>query len=249
MTWVLDLDGVVWLSEVPIAGAAEAVAALRARGEEVVFLTNNSSTTVTDCIDKLARMAIPATRADIVTSALAAASLVAPGSRVLVFAGPGVDDALRERGCEPVREGPADAVVVGWHRDFNYERLTVACQAVTGGARLIGTNDDPTYPTPDGPIPGGGALLAAVAYATGAAPIVAGKPHEPVIDLLRARLPVVDVVVGDRPSTDGLLARRIGAAFVLVLTGVTSRAALATADPQPDLVATDLLEAIRTEIR
>ena len=83
------------------------------------------------------------------------------------------------RGVTTVRDGPADAVVVGWHRDFDFGRLTAAFDAVHGGARLIGTNDDATYPTPQGPLPGGGSILAAVAYASGAEPTVAGKPFRP----------------------------------------------------------------------
>ncbi len=240
-TWVLDLDGVLWLSEQPIAGASEAVEALRTRGDRVVFLTNNSAATVDDYVAKLARMGVAAEPDELVTSAMAAASLVSAGERVLVCAGPGVQQALRDRGCEPVRHGDADAVVVGWHTDFDYLRLTAAARAVATGARLIGTNDDATYPTPDGPLPGGGAILAAVAYATGVTPEVAGKPHDAVMALLRGRWPDVAVVVGDRPSTDGLLARRLGARFALVLSGVTSAADLPV-DPEPDIVARDLLE-------
>ena len=84
-----------------------------------------------------------------------------------------------------MRDGDADAVVVGFHRDFDYERLRVAVRAVQRGARLIATNDDATYPTPDGPIPGGGAIVAAVAYAGGVRPVVAGKPYAPMADLVR----------------------------------------------------------------
>lgn len=239
MTWVLDLDGVLWLGHAPIPGGADAVAALRDRGEEVVFLTNNSAATVDAYVARLADIGVPAGPADVVTSALAAASMLAAGERVVVCAGEGVEAALVERGCVPAAAGPADAVVVGWHRHFDYDRLTAATQAVAGGARLIGTNDDPTYPTPDGPLPGGGALLAAVAYAAGVTAEVAGKPHEPIVELLLARWPVIDVVVGDRPSTDGLLARRVGARFALVLSGVTVAGAIPP-EPAADLVAPDL---------
>jgi 4-nitrophenyl phosphatase len=243
VTWVLDLDGVIWLADDPIAGAAQAVAALRHRGEEVVFLTNNSASTVGDYTAKLAGMGIATSPTAVVTSALAAASLLTTGQRVLVCAGPGVEEALVTRGCEPVRSGPADAVIVGWHRDFDYARLTAATRAVMGGARLIGTNDDPTYPTPEGLLPGGGAILAAVAYATGVTPEVAGKPHDAIVELMSARWPEVAMVVGDRAETDGRLARRLGARFALVLTGVTSSAAVPT-DPEPDVVAADLLDVV-----
>jgi HAD superfamily hydrolase (TIGR01450 family) len=236
MTWALDLDGVVWLAEQPIAGAAEAVARLRARGERVVFLTNNSAPTVEDYARKLAGMGMPTDADDVLTSAQAAARLLSPGDTALACAGPGVVEALEQRGVHVVRDGDADAVVVGWHRDFDFARLTAATRAVRNGARLIGTNDDATYPTPDGLLPGGGALLAAVATASGAMPTVAGKPHEAMVALVAERVGRIEVVVGDRPATDGLFARQVGARFALVLSGVTSAADLPVV-PEPDEVA------------
>jgi 4-nitrophenyl phosphatase len=153
---------------------------------------------------------------------MAAALLVEPGERVLLCAGPGVEEALVARDAVPVREGPADAVVVGLHLDFDYQRLAAASAAVRSGARLIGTNEDPTYPTPAGLIPGGGAILAAVAVASGVAPVVAGKPHPPMASLVRSRLGDDGMVVGDRADTDGGLARALGYRFALVLSGSTS---------------------------
>ena len=145
MTWLLDLDGVVWLADEPIPGAADAIADLRERhGERVVFLTNNSSATVDEYLDKLERCGVPCVVDDLITSAQAAATLVQPGETALVCAGPGVDEALEARSVHRVRSGRADAVVVGWHRDFDFARLTAAFDAVHGGARLIGTNDDAT---------------------------------------------------------------------------------------------------------
>jgi 4-nitrophenyl phosphatase len=243
MTWALDLDGVVWLADTPIAGAPEAVARLRARGERVVFLTNNSSPTVGHYVDKLARMGIPTDADDVVTSAQAAARLLEPGTTALLCAGPGVEEALAQRGVHVVRQGAADAVVVGWHRDFDFDRLAAATAAVHGGARLIGTNEDATYPTPEGELPGGGALLAAVATAGGVTPTVAGKPHEPMAALVAERCGAIDVMVGDRPSTDGVFARRLGARFALVLSGVTTAAALPVT-PEPDEVASGVAELV-----
>ncbi|MDP9388926.1 MAG: HAD-IIA family hydrolase [Actinomycetota bacterium] len=239
MTWALDLDGVIWRGEEAIPGSAGAVAALRAAGERVVFLTNNSNKPVAGYVEKLETMGVPAAVDDVVTSAQAAASLVEPGNSALVCAGPGVEEALRQRDVRVVREGPADVVVVGWHLEFDYARLTAATAAVMAGARLIGTNDDATYPTPDGLIPGGGALLAAVAYASGATPEVAGKPHGPMVALVGERVGPVAVMVGDRPATDGALARNLAARFALVLSGVTTPAEVPE-DASCDLVADDL---------
>lgn len=237
MPLALDLDGVMWLGATPIAGAADAVARLRAAGEEVLFCTNNSSQPVGAVVAKLERMGVAAHGA-VVTSAMAVAALVEAGERVLVCAGEGVVEALEDRGAAPTRSGAADTVVVGFHRDFDYEGLRRAATAVLGGARLLATNDDPTYPTPEGPIPGGGAILAAVVAATGATPVVAGKPYEPMVALVRDRLGPDGVMVGDRPDTDGRFAVALGYRFGLVLSGVTTSAQ--GIDPVPDLVAPDL---------
>lgn len=238
MPWVIDLDGVVWLADQPIAGAADAIARLRAAGEPLAFVTNFSFGRRADIDAKLRRHGIDP-RDDVVTSAMAAATLVEPGERVLVCGGPGVVEALEDRRCTVVFEGDADAVVVGYHDDFDYARMTVAATAVFRGARLIGTNSDSTYPTPGGPIPGAGAILASIATATGVTPIVAGKPHRPVAELVRARLGAGGVVVGDRADTDGALAGALDYRFALVLSGVTTEADLPV-DPPPDEIAADL---------
>ena len=242
MTWVLDLDGVVWLSADPIPGAAEAVARLRAAGERVLFCTNFSGRLLADQEAQLEDHGIPA-HGDVLTSAMAAARLVEPGERVLICGGPGVAEAMQARGAIPVRDGDADAVAVGFHREFDYERLRIAARAVDRGARLIATNDDATLPTPDGPIPGGGALVAAVAYATGVEAIVAGKPHQPMADLVLAVGGPEGTVVGDRPSTDGGLAVRLGYRFALVLTGVTHEDDLPV-EPAPDVIAASLADLV-----
>ena len=238
VAWVLDLDGVIWLSDQPIPGAAEAVARLRAAGERVLFVTNNSSAPVGVQEAKLAGFGIPAA-GDVVTSAMAGARLVSAGERVLVCGGPGIVEAVAARGAEPVRDGDADVVMVGFHRDFDYERLRVAATAVRRGARLVATNDDATYPTPEGPIPGGGAIVAAVAYASGVEPVVAGKPHEAMAELVRSVAGPAGTVVGDRPDTDGRFARTLGWRFALVLTGVTAAGDLPVT-PEPDVVAASL---------
>ena len=108
-----------------------------------------------------------------------------------------------------MRDGDADAVVVGFHRDFDYERLRVAARAVRRGARLIATNDDATYPTPDGPIPGGGAIVAAVAYATGVTrrSWPASRTARWPTSCAPSAAPT-GTMVGDRPDTDGAFARR-----------------------------------------
>lgn len=228
-TVLCDLDGVVWLAHEPIPGAVDAIAHLRASGRRVLFVTNNSAALISGHEAALAAVGIEAT-GDVVSSSMAAASLLVAGERVLVAGGPGVVEAAETAGAHVVHndgtdlDEPVDAVVVGLHRDFDYARLRVAGRAVLDGARLIGTNRDSTFPTPRGLEPGGGSIVAAVATVGGVDPIFAGKPEQPMADL------VVDMVgapaasmlmVGDRPETDGLFADRIGCRFALVESGVT----------------------------
>lgn len=214
-------------------------------------MTNFSAMTKGAAEAKLATCGIDATDR-IITSAMAAASLVSAGERVLVCAGEGVFEAVRSRGAEVLDAADGigihheiDAVIVGYHRTFDYDRLSSAARAVQGGARLIATNTDPTYPTPDGLLAGNGALVAAVETAGKAEAVVAGKPHGPVADLVHAHLGSSqgdrsNIVVGDLPATDGLLASELGFRFGLVLSGVTSAEDAPRVEPRPDVVASDL---------
>ena len=245
MAWVLDLDGVVWLGDTPIPGAARAVARLREAGEQVAFVTNNSFGRRADVAAKLSRHGIDP-GGDVITSAMAAAQMVQPGQRVLVCGGPGVMDELSARGAAPVDasdaavgQGPFDVVVVGYHPTFDYQRMDAASAAVRAGARLVATNDDSTYPTADGIRPGGGAILASIVTASGVTAEVAGKPHEAAAAMVRDRLGAEGTMVGDRPETDGGFAVALGYRFGLVLSGVTSADDLPV-EPHPDVVADDL---------
>ncbi len=239
---ICDLDGVIWLADQAIAGAADAIARLRAAGSIVLYVSNNSFAPVADVEAKLGRFGIDAV-GDVLTSAQAASLLVRPGERVFLCGGPGAAQALTGRGAVLVEDAPVDAVVVGYHRHFDYAELTRAAALVGAGARLIGTNDDATYPTPQGPIPGCGAILAAFVTATGVTPAIAGKPYAPMAELVRARLGSAAVasavMVGDRPDTDGRFAVELGCRFGLVFSGVTHRHDLPV-DPTPALMADDL---------
>lgn len=245
---VVDLDGVVWRGERPVPGAAAAIGALRDAGTRVAFVTNNSSPTVAENLAKLAGVGIPADPADLLSSAGAAASLLRrelePGSRVLPCAGPGVVEALTAAGFAIAGEPPVDAVVVGFHRDFDFAGLDRASSAVRAGARFVATNTDATYPDSGRLLPGAGAIVAAVAMAAGRDPEVAGKPAPATVALVRERLGTAGVVIGDRPSTDGALAAALGWTFALVLSGVTSRTpgpgGEPVPEPPPPLVADDL---------
>lgn len=229
-----DLDGVVWLAHEPIAGAVDAIKRMRAAGIRVLFVTNNSFSTRQQQVEALGRIGVDA-EGDVVTSAMSAGTAIQPGWRVMVCGGEGLIEEIEMAGAQVVvpylersATGPFDAVVVGFHREFDFQVLTDALTAVRGGATLIGSNNDPNYPTPTGPIPGGGAILAAVEKTTGRQALVTGKPHQPMAELVYAMCPGVTaeemVMVGDMPATDGAFARTIGCSFALVLSGMTPSA-------------------------
>jgi HAD superfamily hydrolase (TIGR01450 family) len=247
-TWVIDLDGVIWLTGEPIEGVAQAVQELRDSGIRVLFATNNSAPTRAELHARMKNCGITTSDEDLLSSADVAAEMLPVGSSAFVLADGGVEEALRKRGITVVTPGsgstgaagsPVGAVVVGWTRSFTFDAVAEAATRVRDGARLIGTNEDPTHPTPHGLLPGAGALLAAVSTAAETTPDVAGKPHLPTAEAIKARADDLSIMVGDRPSTDGALAQQLGIPFALVLSGVTD-ADHVPKNPAPDFVEPDL---------
>jgi HAD superfamily hydrolase (TIGR01450 family) len=259
---LLDLDGTVYIGSRALPGAGEALDKARASGMRLAFVTNNASRTPSAVALLLSDIGVPASPEDVITSAQAAARLLADrlpsGARVLVVGGMGLRQALRAHGLRPVStaaERPA-AVVQGYTPDLSYGLIAEGTQAVAGGALFVGSNGDRTIPGGPGrrPRPGNGSLLRVIATATGIDPIVTGKPEQPLHQeaVLRtgARRPLV---IGDRLDTDIEGARRGDADSLLVLTGVTDAPELVTAAAhrRPTYVAADLagLLAPHPEIR
>ncbi len=246
---LLDLDGVVYLGGTAIPGAAEALRKAGAAGMRLAYVTNNAFRTPAAIAALLTSFGVPAAQEDVVTSAQAAARLLAErlpaGAPVLVIGGSGLRMALRERGLRPVSTA-ADhplAVVQGYSPDVSYSMLAEGSLAVAAGALFVGSNGDLTLPSRRGRQPGNGSLLQVIATATGVRPLVAGKPEPPLHNesVLRtgARHPLV---VGDRLDTDIEAAHRVDADSMLVLTGVTgpAEAVLAPPSQRPTYLAEDL---------
>ena len=246
---LLDLDGVVYLGGTPIPGAAEALRKADAAGMRLAYVTNNAFRTPAAIAELLTSFGVPATREDVVTSAQAAARLLAerlpPGAPVLVVGGSGLRMALRERGLRPVSTAidKPQAVVQGYVPDVSYSLLAEGSLAVAAGALFVASNGDRTLPSQRGRQPGNGALIQVIATATGVQPLGAGKPEPPLHNesVLRtgAKHPLV---VGDRLDTDIEAAHRVGADSLLVLTGVTgpAEAVLAPPSQRPTYLAEDL---------
>jgi glycerol 3-phosphatase-2 len=246
---LLDLDGVVYVGSEPVRGAPEALAAVRAAGMRLAFVTNNAARPPHVVADHLNRLGIPAKSSEIVTSAQAAARYLADrlpgGARVLVVGTTGLEQALRERGLVPVADayGQVDAVVQGYSPDMTWGLLAEGAVAINRGVPWVATNVDPTVPSPRGRLPGNGSLVAALRHATGAEPIVTGKPdptmHRESVLRSQARRPIV---VGDRLDTDIEGANAVGCDSLLVLSGVTAPHELLAAPPalRPTYLAEDV---------
>ena len=244
-----DLDGVVYLGGDAIPGAAEALRKADAAGMRLAYVTNNAFRTPAAIAALLTSFGVPATREDVVTSAQAAARLLAERlparAPVLVVGGVGLRMALRERGLRPVSTAidKPQAVVQGYAPDISYSILAEGGIAVAAGALFVASNGDITLPSRRGRQPGNGSLLQVIATATGVRPLVAGKPEPPLHNesVLRtgARHPLV---VGDRLDTDIEAAFRVDADSLLVLTGVTgpAEAVLAPPSQRPTYLAEDL---------
>lgn len=260
---VTDLDGVVYRGDQAVPGVAEALREVRRRRVPLVFLTNNSARTPEEVAERLGGMGVDANPSEILTSALAAASMLrregCRGMSAFVVGERGIVEALASVGVRVVNgpgkasgNSPAertDLVVVGWDRSADYDKLRTAGLLVQRGARLVATNADSSYPAPDGLWPGAGALLAAVTATTGARAAVAGKPERPMFDLA-AEMAGADrpLMVGDRLDTDIGGGAGAGWDTLLVRTGASRIDELLRAPAMPTYLAPDLTAVLEPRV-
>ena len=235
-TIVFDLDGVVYVDNHAVPGAGAALQAIADAGWHIIFATNNSTRTAATVREHIRdRTGFDSPTADVVTSAMAAASWASTRyKRAFVVGEPGLKETLLEEGLTVVQDATADCVIVGLDRGLTYDKIDVASRLIRGGAAFIATNTDATFPTQTGLAPAAGAVVSAITTASGVEPLACGKPHVPMLALVRRKTRGDSVwVVGDRPDTDLAMGRRAGWTAVLVLTGVTSSETRITSDHAP----------------
>ena len=246
---LLDLDGTVYRGGEAVPGAVDAVRAVRQRGTAVRFVTNNASRSPQDVAQHLTELGFAAEVPEVSTSAQAGAAVLAQrvpsGAQVVVVGAQALVDEVAAVGLRPVRAANPDvaAVVQGLSRDTGWHELAEACVAIRAGALWVACNVDATLPTERGQLPGNGALVAALRTATGADPVVAGKPARPLLDqAARSAGARRALVVGDRLDTDIAGAHHAELDSLLVLTGVSTPADLLAAPPdhRPTYLAADL---------
>ncbi len=245
---MLDLDGVVYIGSDAVPGAPEHVAAARAAGMRVAFITNNASRPPGAVAEHLRELGVEAGPDDVVTSAQAAGRVlsdrIGAGARVVVLGGQGLADAVAEAGLVQVGvEEDADAVVTGYGPDVLWGQIMRAAVRIKGGLWWVASNTDLTIPTAFGVAPGHGVLVETLRRFTGVEPVVAGKPARPLLDETMRRCGGDrPLMVGDRLDTDIEGAHAAGVDSLLVMTGVTGLAELVAAGPglRPTYISADL---------
>lgn len=257
LTYVFDLDGVIYRGIEPQPHARDTILALRSRGDVVRFYTNNSGLSRQAYSIKLTGMGIPTPIDEIFTSSYAAALYFleqnAVGKTVYKIGEQGINEELEAIGMRVISDmedldAEIDYVVVGIDRQFDYQKLTRAMAAIMKGAGFIATNGDVRFPIESGDeVPGNGALVAAVQTATAAIPFMIGKPETYAINKvleLTDTPPERSVMVGDNLATDITGGNRAGMQSVLVLTGITKRdeAEKAQGEMKPDRIIETLAE-------
>ncbi|HNR87321.1 MAG TPA: HAD-IIA family hydrolase [Spirochaetota bacterium] len=239
--FLIDMDGVINKGATLIPGAREFLQRLRDGGHPYLFITNNSYYTPAELRDRLGRIGIDEDEKRFYTSAMATATFLEyqmPRCTAYVIGGNGLIHELEKRGIAITDKNP-DYVIVGETDKYDYRRIVEATHLIQEGARFIATNQDITGPTPRGPVPACGALVAPLERVTGVKAYFLGKPNPAMMFWARKKLRVHSAnsfMVGDRMETDILGGLEAGMTCCLVLSGVTSREMLARYPYLPDYV-------------
>ncbi|RLF18259.1 MAG: haloacid dehalogenase [Thermoprotei archaeon] len=251
--FIVDMDGVIWRGNEPIKDAIESLNHLIQMGKRVLFMTNNSTRTRLSYLRRLKRFGVIVDSVDsIITSAYATSLLLKSlGKRNVYVVGEyGLIYELAQQGIHVLNEDESindnvEAVVVGLDRNLTYRKLMYALMAIRRGALFIATNTDSTLPTPEGEIPGAGAIVAAIRTASNKEPdYIVGKPNKLMVELaLGSNYNKYQIlVIGDRLDTDLELAYNCSADSLIVLTGVTDREDIARYHRKPTYVLSTLRE-------
>jgi glycerol 3-phosphatase-2 len=251
--FILDLDGCVWIGDEPTPRVVEAVDTLREAGKDVAYATNDPRSATEDYVARLWKIGIRASVRDVVTVGGALQHLLAEtrsGRTAFVV---GTDALLRHVTDAGLRvlngtdlASRAEVVVVGGTEELVYDDLRYAALAVRRGADFLATGRDPTYPQPDGPWPGTGAILSAIEVASGRTAEIVGKPEPQLMLTALDRLGGArrTLVVGDRVDSDLAAAAAAQLDAALVLSGGADRQALNGFEPEPVAVTDTLADLI-----
>lgn len=243
---IIDMDGVLWRGNEQIVNLNRLFDDIRTFPLKFVLATNNSTRSITQYQQRLAELGAEIHHDEILTSGLATALILRSrypkGGPVFVVGEAGLVETLGDYGFIHSTENPL-AVIAGLDRTISYEKLKLASGFIRNGAAFIATNPDKTLPTPDGFVPGAGAVLAFIEAASGTKPEVIGKPFPTLLNAAIERMQVLPkqvLAIGDRLDTDVAGAQAAGCMTALVLSGVCTAAEGAAWRPAVDLITPDI---------
>lgn len=244
--FVLDMDGTIYLGDELFPWTRPFLDAVSRAGAHYLFLTNNSSRTAAEYVEKLLRLGVAATPQNVLTSGDATIELLrheGRWQRLFVLAPPAVVASFEEAGFVMDEERP-QALVMAYDTTLHYRRLVRFCLHARTGLPYIATHPDFNCPTPAGPIPDTGAFMALVEASTGRPPDrVVGKPQPDILLAGMKRFGVTEhetVMVGDRLYTDIACGLAAGVDSVLVLSGESTPGMVAESPHQPTRVVANL---------
>lgn len=239
---IIDMDGVLWHGDRPLPGLPEFFAYLKQHQTKFMLATNNNTQRPEGFVAKAAQFGVDIDSTQVVTASVATVhylrSKYRPGSRIHVVGESALKSLITEAGFI-MADTEVEAVIVTLDRQLTYEMLKQATLLIRAGAEFIAPNLDPSYPTPEGFVPGGGAVVAAVATAADQHPVVVGKPESWMFQICMERMQTQafeTASLGDRLSTDIAGGQRLGLKTILVLSGVTSVIDLAASLVRPTWV-------------
>lgn len=255
--YLLDMDGTLYLGDRLYPFTKEFLAQIRRTGGQYLFLTNNSSKSVEDYVEKLARLGIEATREHFLTSSQATAYYLKnnhPGKTLYVCGTESLKRELRREGFPVTEEADrAECIVMGFDTELTFRKLEdVSRLLLTREIPYIATNPDLVCPTEFGAVPDCGSVCMMIRNATGKRPVVIGKPGALMPELAMERLgrrKDETCVIGDRIYTDVKSGLNAGITGILVMSGETDEEILRESPDKPDLIFRDcgeILEILKT---
>lgn len=245
---ILDMDGVLWRSNEPLCDLKDLFSIFKKMEMKVLMATNNGLNTIDQYISKFNDFGVHIESWQILTSAMATGYLVKQhfpsGGPVYIMGEKALYKNLEKFNLFH-SEKDAQAVVAGLTKHFTYDMLKNTSLMIQKGIPFYFTNPDPTYPSPEGNIPGAGTILAALETASGVKAQLAGKPLPYLFNVGLERLksrPNETLVVGDRLSTDIKGGQEAGCKTALVLSGVSTEEDYEKWFPKPNLLLNNIMD-------
>lgn len=248
--FLLDMDGTLYLDENVFPKCREFLDAIRAMGGNFLYLTNNSSKSVSKYVEKMERLHLPAAAADFFTSTDAACAYLkrnGPYKKIYALGTTSFKEQLRANGfpITDTLEEDIDCLLMGYDTELTYRKLEDACILLGRGVTYLATNPDWVCPTAYGSAPDCGSFAQMIEHATGRLPYFIGKPRPAIAELAMEKMGCTKeetVLIGDRLYTDIACGVNAGITTCLVLSGEATLKDLEESDVKPTFVCQDVAE-------